>query len=119
LPTLAQQLHRFAQRLAMQTTQIAACNRLHEVEERLARWILMTHDRVPSDNLPLTQEFMAQMLGSRRASVTIAAGLLQKGGLISYSRGSVRILDRRKLEQASCECYGIVQKQLSDWENGA
>jgi CRP-like cAMP-binding protein len=115
-PRLEQQLHRFGQRLAMQTTQIAACNRLHDVEERLARWILMSHDRILLDNLPLTQEFLAQMLGSRRASVTIAAGILQKAGLISYTRGSVKILNRQKLEQAACDCYGIVQRQLSDWE---
>jgi CRP-like cAMP-binding protein len=116
LPRLERQLHRFGQRLAMQTTQIAACNRLHDVEERLARWILMSHDRILSDNLPLTQEFLAQMLGSRRASVTIAAGVLQKAGLISYTRGSVKILNRQKLEQAACDCYGIVQRQLRDWE---
>ena len=115
-PRLEQQLHRFRQRLAMQTAQIAACNRLHEVGERLARWILMTQDRIVSDNLPLTQEFLAQMLGSRRASVTVAAGILQKAGLISYTRGAVRILDRERLEEAACDCYGIVQRQLKDWE---
>jgi|SRR5208283_864190 len=115
-PRLEQQLHRFGQRLAMQTAQIAACNRLHEVGERLARWILMTQDRIVSDNLPLTQEFLAQMLGSRRASVTVAAGILQKAGLISYTRGAVRILDRERLEEAACDCYGIVQRQLKDWE---
>jgi Mn-dependent DtxR family transcriptional regulator len=76
----------------------------------------MSHDRILSDNLPLTQEFLAQMLGSRRASVTIAAGVLQKAGLISYTRGSVKILNRQKLEQAACDCYGIVQRQLRDWE---
>src|ERR1700730_18465013 len=80
-PTLELQLHRFGQRLAMQTTQIAACNRLHEVEERLARWILMTSDRISTEPLPLTQEFLSQMLGTRRASVTVAAGILQKAGL--------------------------------------
>ncbi|MFZ3265268.1 MAG: Crp/Fnr family transcriptional regulator [Terriglobales bacterium] len=116
LPGLEQQLHRFGHRLAMQTTQIAACNRLHEVEERLARWILMTQDRIASDNLPLTQEFLALMLGTRRASVTVAAGILQKKGMISYARGSVKILNRRKLEQTACACYGIVQRQLSEWE---
>jgi len=115
-PDLERQLHRFGQRLALQSTQIAACNRLHEVEERLARWILMSHDRIHSDNLPLTQEFLAQMLGSRRASVTVAAGILQKAGLISYTRGSVKILNRKKLEDAACDCYGIVQRQLMDWE---
>src|SRR6202795_5391681 len=90
-PELEKQLHRFAQRLAMQTTQIAACNGLHDVVERLARWIMMTHDRLLSDNLPLTQEFLAQMLGTRRSSVTVAAGALQKAGLISYTRGGVTI----------------------------
>jgi CRP-like cAMP-binding protein len=115
-PELGKQLHRFAHRLAMQTTQIAACNRLHEVEERLARWILMTQDRVQSHHLPLTQEFLAQMLGTRRSSVTVCAGILQKAGLISYTRGSVTILDRIKLEAAACDCYGIVQQQLRDWD---
>jgi len=115
-PDLEQQLHRYGHRLALQTTQIAACNRLHEVEERLARWILMSQDRIESDNLPLTQEFLAQMLGSRRASVTVAAGILQKAGLISYTRGSVKILNRKKLEGAACDCYGIVQRQLKEWE---
>jgi CRP-like cAMP-binding protein len=115
-PELEQRLHRFAHQLAMQTTQIAACNRLHEVEERLARWILMSHDRVLADTLPLTQEFMAQMLGTRRSSVTVAAGALQRAGLISYTRGSVTILSRQKLERTACDCYGIVQRQLKNWE---
>jgi CRP-like cAMP-binding protein len=116
-PQLSQQLHRFSQQLAMQTTQIAACNRLHEVEERLARWILMTQDRLLSDTLPLTQEFLGQMLGTRRSSVTVSAGILQKAGLISYSRGNVTILNRKKLEAAACDCYGIVQRQLKKWES--
>lgn len=115
-PGLEQQLHRFGHRFAMQTTQLAACNRLHNVEERLARWILMTHDRVISEHLPLTQEFLGQMLGSRRASVTISAGGLQKRGLISYTRGDITILDRGRLEEAACDCYSIVQKQLQDWD---
>jgi CRP-like cAMP-binding protein len=115
-PNVGQQLHRFGQRLAMQTTQIAACNRLHEVEERLARWILMTDDRVASKNLPLTQEFLGQMLGTRRSSVTVSEGILQRAGLISHTRGSVTILDRKKLEEAACDCYGIVQRQLLAWE---
>ncbi|PYY03237.1 MAG: Crp/Fnr family transcriptional regulator, partial [Acidobacteria bacterium] len=115
-PELTQQLHRFAHRLAMQTTQIAACNRLHEVEERLARWILMSQDRIESDHLPLTQEFLGQMLGTRRSSVSIAASFLQKAGMISYTRGSVTILDRSKLEATACDCYGIVERQLRDWE---
>jgi CRP-like cAMP-binding protein len=115
-PELEQQLHRFAQQLAMQTTQIAACNRLHEVVERLARWILMSQDRMGLETLPLTQEFLGQMLGTRRSSVTVAAGALQKAGLISYTRGSVKVLDRQRLEAAACDCYGIVQRQLKDWE---
>ncbi len=115
-PDLEKQLNRFSHQLAMQTTQIAACNRLHGVEERLARWILMTQDRIGSDKLPLTQEFLAQMLGTRRASVSVAAGILQNAGLISYTRGSVKILDREKLEDAACDCYGIVQQQLREWE---
>ena len=115
-PELEQQMHRFAHKLAMQTTQIAACNRLHDVEERLARWILMTQDRIVLDRLPLTQEFLGQMLGTRRASVSVAAGVLQKAGLISYTRGSVTILSRPKLERAACDCYGIVQRQLKEWE---
>jgi hypothetical protein len=77
----------------------------------------MTQDRIASDSLPLTQEFLGQMLGSRRASVTVAAGVLQKSGLISYTRGSVKILNRQKLEDAACACYGIVQRQLRDWES--
>jgi CRP-like cAMP-binding protein len=118
-PELEQQLHRYVQRFAMQTTQIAACNRLHDVEERLARWILMSQDRIESDHLPLTQEFLAQMLGARRSSVTVAAGTLQKAGLISYTRGSVAISNRKRLEEAACDCYGIVRRQLKDWEEEA
>ncbi len=115
-PDLGRQLHRFAYQLAMQSTQIAACNRLHDVVSRLARWILMTQDRVLSDRLPLTQEFLGQMLGTRRASVTVAAGALQKAGLIAYARGSVTILNRKGLEGAACDCYAIVQQQLKNWE---
>jgi CRP-like cAMP-binding protein len=118
-PHLEQQLHRFEQQLAMQTAQVTACNRLHEVEERLARWLLMTQDRIESDHLPLTQEFLGQMLGTRRSSVTVAAGRLQKAGLISYLRGSVAISDRKGLEEASCDCYALVKNQLEDWRREA
>jgi CRP-like cAMP-binding protein len=100
----------------MQTTQIAACNRLHDVVERLARWILMTDDRLLLPTLPLTQEFLGQMLGTRRSSVTVSAGALQKAGIISYTRGSVTVVDRRKLEKAACDCYAIVRRQLQAWE---
>jgi CRP-like cAMP-binding protein len=116
-PKLERALNRHGQLLAVQVTQIAACNRLHEVNERLARWLLMTQDRVGSEHLPLTQEFLAQMLGTRRSSVTVSAGTLQKAGLISYSRGNVTILDRRNLEAAACDCYGLLQKQVKDWQS--
>src|SRR5258708_8976555 len=95
--------------MAMQVPKIAACNRLHEVEERLARWLLMSADRVGSASLALTQEVLGQMLGTRRASVTVAAGILQKAGLISYTRGDVKILQPAKLEQAACECYSLMR----------
>ena len=114
-PTLERQMHRYAQLLAVQVTQIAACNRLHEVNERLARWLLMTQDRVGSEHLPLTQEFLAQMLGTRRSSVTVSAGTLQKAGLIAYTRGHVTIHDRRKLEEAACDCYVLLQRQVKEW----
>lgn len=116
-PNLELELQRFAQILAMQVTQIAACNRLHEVDARLARWLLMSADRVESNSIPLTQEFLAQMLGTRRASVTVAAGMLQKAGVISYTRGAVIIMDRPKLEEAACECYGIMQRQIQRWQS--
>jgi CRP-like cAMP-binding protein len=118
-PTLERRLQQFAQVMAMQSTQIAACNRLHEVEERLARWLLMSADRIESNSVPLTQEFLAQMLGTRRSSVTVAAGLLQKAGLIAHTRGDVEIIDRSKLEAAACECYGIMRWQTEKWHSEA
>ncbi|MGC2476112.1 MAG: Crp/Fnr family transcriptional regulator [Candidatus Sulfotelmatobacter sp.] len=114
-PVLERELQRYAQLLALQAVQIAACNRLHEVDERLARWLLMTEDRLSSSSLPLTQDFIAQMLGTRRSSVTVSAGTLQKAGLISYTRGSVTILNRRRLEQAACDCYGLLRQQAKKW----
>ncbi len=92
-------------------SQTAACNRLHTVEERLARWMLTTRDRIQSDEFLLTQEFIARMLGTRRSGVTVAAGILQSAGLISYSRGRINILNGEKLEAASCECYRIVKAE--------
>jgi CRP-like cAMP-binding protein len=116
-PRLERKLQQFSQIMAMQVTQIAACNRLHEVNERLARWLLMSADRVGSNSVPLTQEFLAQMLGTRRSSVTVAAGMLQKAGLITHSRGDVQIIDRPNLEEAACECYAIMQRQAKEWQS--
>jgi len=116
-PKLERSLQQYSQISAMQISQIAACNRLHEVNERLARWLLMCADRVGSNQLPLTQEFLAQMLGTRRSSVTVAAGILQRAGLIAHGRGDVKIVDRGKLEEAACECYGIMQQQIEDWKS--
>ena len=101
-------LQRYTQAFFVQLAQGAACNRLHSTDQRLARWLLLTHDRVGQDQFPLTQEFMAQMLAVRRATVTEAAGRLQQAGLITYSRGIVTILDRPGLEVVSCECYRII-----------
>ena len=115
-PRLERKLQQFSQIMSMQATQIAACNRLHEVEERLARWLLMSADRVGATSLGLTQEVLGQMLGARRSSVTVAAGILQRAGLISYTRGDVKIVQRTKLEQAACECYGIMQRQVAVWQ---
>ncbi|MEP0918283.1 Crp/Fnr family transcriptional regulator [Leptolyngbya sp. DQ-M1] len=102
-------LLRYIQALISQLSQTVACNRLHSVEERCCRWLLMCHDRVPTDEFFLTQELLSQMLGVRRASVSVVAAILQKAGLITYSRGRIRILDRQGLESASCECYHLVK----------
>lgn len=118
-PQLAKRLNRYSQELGMQATQVAACNRLHDVEQRLARWLLMSQDRVGGDLVPLTQEFLSHMLGTRRASVTVAAGVLQKAGLIKYARGSVTIVNRNKLQSAACECYAIINRQSQNWRNEA
>lgn len=114
-PKLLVALQGFTNELAMQSAQVAACNRLHEVDERLARWLLMSQDRLGGDLVPLTQEFLAHMLGTRRASVTVAAGILQRAGLISYHRGAIKVENRRQLEQASCECYGAMVRQVDRW----
>jgi len=112
---LDRRLQQFSQILAMEVAQVAACNRLHEVNERLARWLLMSADRVDSNCVPLTQEFLAHMLGTRRSSVTVAAGMLETAGLISNSRGRVDIIDRPRLEEAACDCYKIMRAQLAEW----
>lgn len=102
-------LHRYTQALMVQMAQGAACNRLHPTGERCARWLLQTRDRVRGDEFELTQEFLGQMLGTRRAAVNEAAGQLQQAGLISYSRGVITVLDRPGLQAAACECYGIIR----------
>jgi CRP-like cAMP-binding protein len=104
-------LRRYAQGFLNQVAQSAACNRLHPVEQRLCRWILMSHDRIGSDTIALTQEFIAQMLGVRRASVSVVAGTLQKAGFIRYNRGVIEVLDRARLEESTCECYGAVREE--------
>jgi CRP-like cAMP-binding protein len=104
-------LLRYAQALYEQTAQSVACNRKHEMDERCARWLLATRDRVGGESFMLTHQFLAAMLGVRRASVTVAAGMLQQAGLIRYSRGRVTVLDGERLEEASCECYRVVRAQ--------
>jgi CRP-like cAMP-binding protein len=106
---LQRELHRYTYTLMAQITQTAACNRFHVVEARLARWLLMTHDRMQSSPFRLTQEFLSHMLGVRRVGVTKAARTLQQNRLISYSRGNITILDRKGLEAACCSCYEIVK----------
>lgn len=104
-------LQRGIQGLLLQTAQTAACNRVHELEERLARWLLMCHDRVRSDQLPITHEFLAMMLGTRRTTVTVAAGILHKAGLIACTRGRVTIQNFEGLENTACECYRIIHDE--------
>lgn len=105
-------LLRYTQTLLSQISQTAVCNRLHSVEQRLCRWLLLCHDRVNSAELVMTQELIAQMLGGRRESVTVAAGHLQDAGLIHYCRGRIRILNRNGLESNACECYRVVEDEL-------
>lgn len=107
-PSMLSTLNRYLYVLVMQLSQTAACTHFHEIEPRLARWLLMTHDRAHADHFHLTQEYLADMLGVRRSSITIAAGKLQQQKLISYIRGEINILDRKELEAASCECYSLL-----------
>src|SRR5258708_5423876 len=106
-------LLRYTQALITQISQTAVCNRLHPLEQRLCRWLLLCHDRLNGSEIPMTQEFIANMLGGRRESVTVAAGRLQDAGLIHYSRGHIKVLDREGLETMVCECYKIVDDELS------
>src|ERR1035438_2712996 len=113
--TLKTRMHRYSQQLAAQSSQVAACNLLHEVDERLARWLLMSQDRIGSELVPLTQEFLAHMLGTRRSSVIVAASILQQAGLIKYTRGELNIVNRKGLEDAACECYRTLVQQAARW----
>lgn len=108
---LRQVLDRYSQFVIEAISQSAACNRVHVIEERCARWLLMSHDRVGSDEIPLTQEFLAQMLGVRRPGVTVAIGILERAGLIGHARGRIYIIDRQALERASCECYRAIKSR--------
>jgi len=105
-------LQRYAQAMITAIAQGSACNRLHKIEQRCARWLLQTHDRVDSDEFALTQEFLAQMMGIRRPRASEAAGVLRESGLIRYARGRMTILDRPGLESASCECYGVIRREF-------
>lgn len=112
-PALRQLLDRYLQAYVNMLGQLAACNRLHSIYERCSRWLLMTRDRVESDEIPLTQEFLAMMLGTGRSGVTIAASTLQNAGFIRYAHGIITILDRAGLENASCECYEVAREQFA------
>jgi len=105
-------LLRYTQALITQISQTAVCNRLHSVEQQLCRWLLLSHDRVRVDELIMTQELIADMLGVRREGVTVAAGHLQDAGAISYVRGHIKILDRERLEETVCECYRVVRNEF-------
>ncbi len=107
-----QLLLRYTQALITQISQTAVCNRLHSVEQQLCRWLLLSHDRILSDELVMTQELIADMLGVRREGVTVAAGRLQDSGAISYVRGRITILNREKLEDTVCECYRVVKNEF-------
>jgi CRP-like cAMP-binding protein len=113
-PMLDKTLKRYASVFGLQVAQTAACNRLHDIDRRLARWLLMALDRVDSGLLHITHDFLATMLGTDRSSVSLAAGVFQRLGIIKYSRGVVKILDRRQLETHACECYQVIQDFSGD-----
>jgi CRP-like cAMP-binding protein len=105
-------LHRYTHAYLAQVSQTAACNRLHALDQRMCRWVLMTHNRVQRDEFPITQQFMGQMLGVARPTVSTTANILMQAGLISYSRGRMKVLDRKGLEEGACECYRIIVGQF-------
>jgi CRP-like cAMP-binding protein len=111
-PALDDLLNRYAQVVFGQLAQTAACNRLHSIEARTSRWLLLSQDRAASDVVFLTQEFLAEMLGVRRETVNLSARMLQSAGLIEYRRGEIRILDREGLESTACECYGVIRGEF-------
>jgi CRP-like cAMP-binding protein len=113
-PVFRRRVLEYIQYETLLLSQLSACNRIHEVEERLARWLLMVSDRTGESQLHLTQEFLSQMLGTRRSTVTVTAGALQRAGLIEYGRGQVKIIDRTSLENAACECYPFTRKVLQN-----
>jgi len=110
---LRKQVNIYFQAHLVQTAQTAACNRLHDIAERLARWLLMCRDRMESDTFTITHEFLGHMLGTPRSTVTLAAGILQKAELIHYSRGRITIRDRKGLEEAACECYVTIRNEFN------
>jgi CRP-like cAMP-binding protein len=109
-PRLQSALNRYAAGLAMQVAQTAACNRLHNVEKRLARWLLIAQDRMDAGSIPITHDFLATMLGTDRPTVSLAAAMLQKRAIIRYTRGAVSILNRKQLEEFACECYAVIRQ---------
>src|SRR5271157_5851255 len=113
-PQLQVILNRHTGLQGMQVAQTAACNRLHDIQQRLSRWLLMTQDRVDSGVLPITHDFIATMMGTDRSTVSLAASALQKQGIIDYVRGAVKIVNRRKLEKSACECYSVIQQFEDD-----
>lgn len=117
IPNLARVIKRYSGLMLALVAQSAACNRAHHVDARCARWLLMTHDQVGSETFPITQEFLAQMLGVSRPSVALAAATLQRDGLISYQRGRLTILKRNGLEKAACECYAVISQRFRLFEN--
>ena len=113
-PAFSRCMHRYAHALFVQAAQGTACNRAHPADQRCARWLLQTHDRVTGDRFDLTQEFLAEMLGERRATVNQAASSLQHRGLIRYSRGRIEVIDRAGLEQAACGCYRFIRETYAE-----